>query len=109
MLEVDNLSVAYGGLAALSDVSLSVAEGQFVAIVGPNGAGKTTLFKAISGTVEPVSDGEVDRPVGTARSDTVLRSRPWCEPGACPTIRRFRTLVSPKPVAFGSPICARWA
>ena len=55
MLEVDNLSVAYGGLAALSDVSLSVAEGQFVAIVGPNGAGKTTLFKAISGTVEPVS------------------------------------------------------
>ena len=55
MLEVDNLSVAYGGLAALSDVSLSVAEGQFVVIVGPNGAGKTTLFKAISGTVEPVS------------------------------------------------------
>ena len=55
MLEVDNLRVAYGGLAALSDVSLSVAEGQFVAIVGPNGAGKTTLFKAISGTVEPVS------------------------------------------------------
>jgi branched-chain amino acid transport system ATP-binding protein len=55
MLKVDDLSVAYGGLHALSGVSLRVAEGQFVAIVGPNGAGKTTLFKAISGTVAPVS------------------------------------------------------
>jgi len=55
MLKVDDLSVAYGGLHALSGVSLALAEGQFVAIVGPNGAGKTTLFKAISGTVTPVS------------------------------------------------------
>ena len=55
MLEIDALTVAYGGSRALSEVSLSVREGQFVAIVGPNGAGKTTLFKAISGTVTPLS------------------------------------------------------
>ena len=55
MLEVEGLTVAYGGLKALSDVSLTVGEGQFIAIVGPNGAGKTTLFKTISGTVTPVS------------------------------------------------------
>jgi branched-chain amino acid transport system ATP-binding protein len=53
VLEVEGLSVAYGGLAALSGVSLDVGQGQFIAIVGPNGAGKTTLFKAISGTVVP--------------------------------------------------------
>ncbi len=53
MLEVEGLTVAYGGLEALSKVSLAVDEGQFIAIVGPNGAGKTTLFKAISGTVAP--------------------------------------------------------
>ncbi len=54
MLAIEGLSVSYGGLAALSGVSLNVDEGQFVAIVGPNGAGKTTLFKAVSGTVRPV-------------------------------------------------------
>ena len=54
MLDVRNLSVAYGGLRALTDVSLSVAEGQFVTVVGPNGAGKSTLFKTICGIVPPL-------------------------------------------------------
>jgi branched-chain amino acid transport system ATP-binding protein len=51
MLEVTGLTVSYGGLRALQDVSLSVAPGQFVTVVGPNGAGKTTLFKTICGIV----------------------------------------------------------
>jgi branched-chain amino acid transport system ATP-binding protein len=51
MLRIQGLSVAYGGLRALTDVSLTVEEGQFVTVVGPNGAGKTTLFKTISGVV----------------------------------------------------------
>ncbi len=55
MLSIRSLEVAYGGLRALSDVSLEVARGQFVAVVGANGAGKTTLFKTISGTVVPLS------------------------------------------------------
>jgi branched-chain amino acid transport system ATP-binding protein len=57
VLELETLSVTYGGLRALSDVSLTVQQGQFVAIVGPNGAGKTTLFKAISGTVTAAGGG----------------------------------------------------
>ena len=55
MLTVESLSVAYGGLTALREISLVVQAGQFVSIVGPNGAGKTTLFKAISGTVPPIA------------------------------------------------------
>ena len=58
MLKIRSLDVAYGGLNALSDVSLDVEEGQFVAVVGPNGAGKTTLFKTISGVVTPIA-GEI--------------------------------------------------
>jgi branched-chain amino acid transport system ATP-binding protein len=53
VLTVEGLTVAYGGLTALAELSLAVRAGQFVSIVGPNGAGKTTLFKAISGTVQP--------------------------------------------------------
>jgi len=58
MLAIQDLSVSYGGLAALRGVSITVEEGQFVAIVGPNGAGKTTLFKAISGVV-PAGSGTI--------------------------------------------------
>ena len=58
MLKIKSLSVAYGGLQALSGVTLDVEQGEFVAVVGPNGAGKTTLFKAISGVVPP-QGGEI--------------------------------------------------
>jgi branched-chain amino acid transport system ATP-binding protein len=58
VLKIRSLDVAYGGLKALSDVSLDVEEGQLVAVVGPNGAGKTTLFKTISGVVTPIA-GEI--------------------------------------------------
>jgi branched-chain amino acid transport system ATP-binding protein len=58
VLKIRSLDVAYGGLRALSGVSLDVERGQFVAVVGPNGAGKTTLFKTISGVVTPAA-GEI--------------------------------------------------
>jgi branched-chain amino acid transport system ATP-binding protein len=58
VLKIRSLDVAYGGLKALSGVSLDVEEGQLIAVVGPNGAGKTTLFKTISGVVTPLA-GEI--------------------------------------------------
>jgi branched-chain amino acid transport system ATP-binding protein len=67
MLRLDSVSVSYGGLHALREVSIQVGAGEFVAIVGPNGAGKTTLFRAISGVVSLVG-GEIHydgRPLGS--------------------------------------------
>jgi ABC-type branched-subunit amino acid transport system ATPase component/ABC-type branched-subunit amino acid transport system permease subunit len=49
LLEVRDLSVNYGGVIAVNQVSLTVAEGQIVGLIGPNGAGKTTLIDALSG------------------------------------------------------------
>ena len=48
LLELRDLSVSYGKAVALENVSMTVAEGEFVAVLGPNGAGKSTLLKAIS-------------------------------------------------------------
>src|SRR4029077_21099545 len=53
MLEVENLEVSYGALAALHGVSITVGPGEIVALVGPNGAGKSTLLKAIAGLIAP--------------------------------------------------------
>ena len=58
MLSITGLGVTYGGLHALTGVTLEVGAGEFVTLVGPNGAGKTTLLKAISGTVA-ASEGRV--------------------------------------------------
>jgi branched-chain amino acid transport system ATP-binding protein len=55
VLRVHKLNAAYGPVKALWDVSLSVEEGEVVAVLGANGAGKTTLVKTIIGLIEPVS------------------------------------------------------
>jgi len=55
VLEVRGLSVSYGGLRAVDDVSFAVARNRITTIIGPNGAGKSTLFNLISGDVRPHS------------------------------------------------------
>jgi branched-chain amino acid transport system ATP-binding protein len=52
LLSVDNLSVRFGGLQALSGVSLSARPGEILGLIGPNGAGKTTFINAVSGAVK---------------------------------------------------------
>jgi branched-chain amino acid transport system ATP-binding protein len=58
MLQLKNVSVRFGGLTAVNNVTLAVGTQDVVGLVGPNGAGKTTLFNAISGLVRPTS-GEI--------------------------------------------------
>lgn len=53
IIRVRELSVRYGGICALCNVSLSVRQGDFLGVIGPNGGGKTTLLRAILGLVKP--------------------------------------------------------
>ncbi|HNT42845.1 MAG TPA: ATP-binding cassette domain-containing protein [Syntrophorhabdaceae bacterium] len=53
MLEVTSLQKSFDGFKAVNNASLSVKEGEVVAVIGPNGAGKTTLFNLITGVLKP--------------------------------------------------------
>jgi branched-chain amino acid transport system ATP-binding protein len=53
MLEVSEVSVSFGGVHALTRVSMSLNRGEILGLIGPNGAGKTTLFNCITGVIEP--------------------------------------------------------
>ncbi len=52
-LSVRGITVSFGGITALDDVSLEVSRGEVLGVIGPNGAGKTTLFNVICGFVKP--------------------------------------------------------
>ncbi len=53
LLEAEHVSKRFGGVAAVDDVSLSLAEGEILGLIGPNGAGKSTLFDLLSGVAKP--------------------------------------------------------
>jgi ABC-type branched-subunit amino acid transport system ATPase component len=58
LLRIENVSVHFGGLKAVSEVSFNVEEGSITALIGPNGAGKTTLFNAVS-RLQHMTDGRI--------------------------------------------------
>ena len=55
MIRTENLTKTYGGLTAVRDLNLDIAQGEFFAFLGPNGAGKTTTIKLLTGLLKPTS------------------------------------------------------
>lgn len=55
LLELEKVSMSFGGLACVSNLDLAVGEGEIVSVIGPNGAGKTTLFNLVTGVYEPTA------------------------------------------------------
>src|SRR5512141_1971182 len=74
LLELNEVSARYGQVAALHGVSLTVDEGEMVALLGANGAGKTTTLRAVSGTVRKSGDVVVaGKRLGRATPESVAR------------------------------------
>jgi len=71
LLAVENVSLAFGGVKAISDVSFDIRKGEIRAIIGPNGAGKTSLLNVINGFYQP-QEGRI-----TFRGKTRLKMRPY--------------------------------
>ena len=55
LLSVENLTITFGGLTAVSDVNMQIGDHQLIGLIGPNGAGKTTLFNMLTGVYKPTS------------------------------------------------------
>jgi len=75
MLQLENVTVRFGGLTAVNDVTLSVGTGDVVGLVGANGAGKTTLFNAISGLVRPTTGRIVFNGIDVLKAPMYQRAR----------------------------------
>ena len=59
VLHVENVTMQFGGVVAVNNLSMDIYEGEIVALIGPNGAGKTTAFNCITGVYEP-TNGKVE-------------------------------------------------
>lgn len=79
LLAVENLSVNYGAIRALRDVSLQIQPGEIVTLIGSNGAGKTTLLRTISGLLRPAAgairwtDGQTTTPLHNLQAHRIVR------------------------------------
>jgi branched-chain amino acid transport system ATP-binding protein len=101
VLETSELSRSFGGVDAVSDVSLSVGEGTVLGVIGPNGAGKTTLINLITGHLKP-SAGRV-----AIDGRDVTGQKPWVIARArvartFQVVKPFRNLTVRENVAIGS-------
>lgn len=85
-LELKNISVRFGGLLALSDLSFTIGNGRIVGLIGPNGAGKTTVFNVLTGVYQ-ASDGDV-----VFEGESILDNRPYTifEKGIARTFQNIR-------------------
>ena len=70
VLKIENVTMQFGGVIAVNDLSLEVNEGEIVALIGPNGAGKTTAFNCVTGVYEP-TNGRV-----SFMGETMLENHP---------------------------------
>jgi branched-chain amino acid transport system ATP-binding protein len=105
LLETRELSRNFGGLQAVSNVSIRVSEGRVLGIIGPNGAGKTTLINLITGHLAP-SSGQV-----MIDGRDLTGQKPWtiAHAGVARTfqiVKPFRAMAVEENVAIGAMFCA---
>jgi branched-chain amino acid transport system ATP-binding protein len=76
VLRINNLSINFGGLKAVSNFNLSLGEGELVALIGPNGAGKTTVFNMITGVYKP-SEGVINFTTESGQEKNIVGLKPY--------------------------------
>jgi branched-chain amino acid transport system ATP-binding protein len=89
VLKVNNLSKDFGGIKAVSNVNMSVEQGEIVGLIGPNGAGKTTLFNLLTGIYTP-TNGDIVYDFGTERIIKNIKPYAISDMGVSRTFQNIR-------------------
>ena len=90
LLQLDNVTIRFGGLTAVSELNLAIGPGQLVGLIGPNGAGKTTAFNLITGVYQPTSGAITFNGQSTAR----LKAHQLARLGIARTFQNIRLFGS---------------
>ena len=91
MLTVEHLTMRFGGLLAVNDLSFIAREREITALIGPNGAGKTTLFNCITGFYRPTVGSDAARPSGRRHVSARAPARTSASPRTRESRARSRT------------------
>ena len=70
ILRMENITMQFGGVVAVNNLSLEVNKGEIIALIGPNGAGKTTAFNCVTGVYQP-TNGRIE-----FMGETIVRNHP---------------------------------
>ena len=92
MLEVNNLSIQFGGLRAVDGFNMTIEKGQLYGLIGPNGAGKTTVFNLLTGVYKPTDWTARTSPEKAPSRSTKPESPEPSRTSVCSRICRFLTM-----------------
>jgi branched-chain amino acid transport system ATP-binding protein len=94
ILEIEDLSMVFGGLRAIDNVSMHIDQGEIAALIGPNGAGKTTIFNCITGVYKP-TEGDISI-VADGRKEPIQGMKPHAinQKGLARTFQNIRLFAN---------------
>lgn len=90
MLKIDNITMRFGGVVAVSNFNMDINEGEIVGLIGPNGAGKTTVFNMITGVYSPTEGQIFFKPEDKEINITGMKPNKITELGICRTFQNIR-------------------
>lgn len=90
MLKIDNVTMRFGGVVAVSNLTANIEKGEVVGLIGPNGAGKTTAFNVITGVYKPTEGTVLFKPEKESKLISNLRPDQIANLGICRTFQNIR-------------------
>lgn len=90
MLKIDNVTMRFGGVVAVNNLSANIEKGDMVGLIGPNGAGKTTVFNVVTGVYQPTEGKVLFKPEKESKVISKLRPDQIANLGICRTFQNIR-------------------